>query len=283
MHVSWRPITLLLGTFTLLFNLLGCASTLPPQPPQPPSSIQLATLETDQTVALEEVYGNGNASLCTGVWVSPDLILTAAHCVDGAITRHNKAIIEKNQQKTILPHLLIPPMTQKTLDMTYFTHREEPPAGTEPVNMHHSHIVYYHSAHDLVILRATGFIPLHSFATMPQHFPPVGEKIRAMVHPIGLYWTYLEGTLSAYRPGIARGADDEVKNEGPYLQIEMPVIHGASGGGVFDSNGHLIGIISFVSGEYPGVAFCAHPRSVREALQAEGLIPLAQTITHTVK
>jgi hypothetical protein len=62
----------------------------------------------------------------------------------------------------------------------------------------------------------------------------VGAKVYALGNPRGLELTLSDGLVSALR----RDRDGELK----YVQISVPISHGSSGGGLFDTAGRLVGI-----------------------------------------
>tara|TARA_B100001964_G_C14067553_1_gene524346 strand:- start:5 stop:847 length:843 start_codon:yes stop_codon:yes gene_type:complete len=64
----------------------------------------------------------------------------------------------------------------------------------------------------------------------------IGERVVAIGNPLGLTSTVSEGIISS------------IRNLGPetvVLQTTAPISHGSSGGGLFNSNGELIGITTF--------------------------------------
>ena len=61
----------------------------------------------------------------------------------------------------------------------------------------------------------------------------IGERIYALGSPEGLFNTFTEGLLSGKR----------TQNNQALIQFSAPVTGGASGGGIFDTDGKLIGII----------------------------------------
>jgi hypothetical protein len=65
----------------------------------------------------------------------------------------------------------------------------------------------------------------------------VGQKTYAIGNPEGLELTLSEGIISSLR----RPRDDGL----PIIQTTAPISHGSSGGGLFDSEGRLIGITTF--------------------------------------
>lgn len=62
----------------------------------------------------------------------------------------------------------------------------------------------------------------------------VGQRVYALGNPEGLELTFSEGLFSALR-----GAEDNKR-----MQISATITHGSSGGGLFDDQGHLVGITS---------------------------------------
>ena len=63
----------------------------------------------------------------------------------------------------------------------------------------------------------------------------VGQRVYAIGTPEGFELTLSEGLISGLRE----------TGGGRYIQTTAPISEGSSGGGLFDSNGRLIGIISF--------------------------------------
>ena len=63
----------------------------------------------------------------------------------------------------------------------------------------------------------------------------VGHRVYAIGTPEGFELTLSEGLISGLRES----------DVGRYLQISAPISEGSSGGGLFDDNGRLIGIVSF--------------------------------------
>jgi len=65
----------------------------------------------------------------------------------------------------------------------------------------------------------------------------VGQKVYALGNPQGLEGTFSEGIVSALR-----GPD----GKDPLIQTTAPFTSGSSGGGLFDSEGRLVGITTFI-------------------------------------
>ena len=68
----------------------------------------------------------------------------------------------------------------------------------------------------------------------------MGEKVFAIGNPMGLDWTYTEGVVSSFR-------NKQVgKNEISVIQIQTPLNHGNSGGGLYSEKGILVGINTWI-------------------------------------
>lgn len=78
----------------------------------------------------------------------------------------------------------------------------------------------------------------------------VGENVFAIGNPQGLEQTLSQGIVSALRR-------DGNENSLPYIQTTAPISQGSSGGGLFDSQGRLIGIPSFMSKDGQNLNFAA--------------------------
>jgi serine protease Do len=75
----------------------------------------------------------------------------------------------------------------------------------------------------------------------------VGSRVYAIGNPRGLETTISDGLLS----GIRRSATDELVA----LQVSVPISPGSSGGGLFDAQGRLIGITTFMLRDAQNVNF----------------------------
>ncbi len=75
----------------------------------------------------------------------------------------------------------------------------------------------------------------------------VGQRVYAVGTPEGFVLTFSEGLVSGLRDAAA----------GRYIQTTAPVSEGSSGGGLFDSEGRLIGITAFVFSAGQNLNFAA--------------------------
>lgn len=96
----------------------------------------------------------------------------------------------------------------------------------------------------------------------------VGAEIFAIGNPLGLAWSYSAGTLSAIRHWTTRdGLSVRI------LQTDANIAPGSSGGGLFHSEGHLLGVVSFLRQGHAGGSahFALSVAAIREAFAREGV------------
>ena len=90
----------------------------------------------------------------------------------------------------------------------------------------------------------------------------VGQRVYAVGTPEGFELTFSEGVVSGLREAAG----------GRYIQITAPISDGSSGGGLFDSEGRLIGITAFVFSAGQNLNFAAPADwAVDLAKQASGV------------
>jgi len=91
--------------------------------------------------------------------------------------------------------------------------------------------------HDAAIVRVSGCKLDRAFTS--KHKLRKGDALIVLGHPLGEKWSASAGILSRVTP---RG----------YLQTDAAINFGNSGGGVFDTHGHLVGIVSYLRNPGPG-------------------------------
>lgn len=96
----------------------------------------------------------------------------------------------------------------------------------------------------------------------------VGAEVFAIGNPLGLAWSYSAGTLSAIRHWTTQDGESV-----RILQTDASIAPGSSGGGLFHSDGHLLGVMSFGRQGHAGSAvhFAFSIESVKNALQRDKL------------
>lgn len=246
---------LLAGLFLMALSM-GCGGSQPAVRSPSPTISHMG----QSTVALVVTDEEGDTySYCTGVWVSQTEILTANHCVEAgarmALT-FGMTVEEKEffQDKPVNPVGFV----------IKFNTDAESVLGEEPKETHRGTVTRVDRDNDLGLIKVSSDnVPVHQVAELATQMPGIGERILCVGHPRGLYWTYVEGVVSSYRGNMPDG-DGDVKH-GPFLQVSAPIYFGNSGGGVFDTEGKLLGIASFIA-RAPNVAFYVHRDTINKFL-----------------
>jgi S1-C subfamily serine protease len=194
------------------------------------------------TVALvRKTEDKETRSYCTGVWVSSVDILTAGHCV-GALVEEDSGLS---------------PVGEKVM---YIVESEVTEVQKDPVMFHDGVVSGYDKAYDLGLIRVSGNVPDHNVSEFAEEMPGLGEQVYFVGHPRGMYWSYIVGVVAAYRREVGE------EKHGPFVQVSAPVYFGNSGGGVFDRDGKLFGIASFIT-RSPNTGFYIHRDSIVKFLK----------------
>ena len=291
-----------LGAFLVIFST-GCCSTLPTPKLDGPT---LAKEISSETVALVNDFSidKSHSPFCTGVFVSKNTILTAAHCVKGyADMKHDVSVYEALVAGGIPPRLAmllmrvglenvdpndiddpvvqalvmhaieiaatIPPVQELGLAIPYIVQSEAIDPGVAPTTMHYSSVVAFNTKEDLAVMVVKGEAPNHAIAMLADKTPEVGESVESTGNGMKNYWTYKIGVVSAYRHTMEHDGMKEIS--GPFMQLSMPVIPGDSGSGIFNDRGQLIGIASFIN-PIGMSAYCIHLDTIRGFLIGQHII-----------
>lgn len=198
---------------------------------------RMVPAESDATVALVRRDSDGDVgAYCTGVWVSPTVILTAAHCV------------------------------KESKLLSFITKSVEPDLYAEPRAQFTASVRTTDLLHDLALLDAAPIVP-HGFAVLASLSPAVGDDVTVIGSTIGLTWSVSGGTVQAYRNRLHYLSD----NAGPLMQLQSAAFFGNSGGPVFDMSGHLVGILVEKTGA-PTVALAVHRIVLQKFLTDQGVV-----------
>jgi hypothetical protein len=254
----------------------------------PPERLTPAEQAMDKTVALvhfidkedDEVSPESDepskmVSYCAGVWVSKDVVVTAGHCVEDLgrpppppdFVMQMMIAVLTGQPPPELPDW--DPTGQPVYYSAYGDVKNEH-GGKKFRSYHDARVLSFDKKHDLALVKADGSnadlpIPQHLVAGLAREVH-VGEDLQIVGHPIGQWWTYIKGTVSAIRIAT-EGTDNRILDA---VQVSAPVFFGNSGGGAFNSDGDLVGICSWLK-RAPNMSFFVHRDHVEDLLKHNGI------------
>ena len=241
---------LILWVFAVFFT--GCCVFAKARHPE--ERMTLAEEIKEKTVAF--VYYDTDkdkiATYCAGVWITHEHILTAAHCV-----RARYDVSDTN--KTWNP-------TGKKIE---YSTPEDVEAGDSPTYFHVAYVLGYDYDKDIAVVKIDkDDLPKnqrdHIHALFSKENVHMGDKVHTVGNTLGHWWTYMSGWVSA--PVRYDTAHELYKHDFKSMQINTFVTYGNSGGGCFNENGTLEGIVSFIDPRRQGLGFCIHKDVVKEFL-----------------
>ena len=240
---------LILWVFAVFFT--GCCVFAKARHPE--ERMTLAEEIKERTIAF--VYYDTDkkrlVTYCGGVWVSRAHIVTAAHCIraryDIKDTKKWDGIGKKIEYST----------------------PEDVVEGDAPAFMHDAYVTGYDYDTDLAVIKVDmDDLPKgqrdHVYALFSKDKVHMGDHVHTVGNTLGYFWTYMSGWVSApERYDVAR---ELYQHDFKSMQINTFVTYGNSGGGCFNDNGGLEGIVSFIDPKRMGLGFCIHKDVVKEFL-----------------
>lgn len=177
---------------------------------------------------------------CTAVFVDETALLTAHHCVDGAL--------------------------EMDIPVRVITYKEWLHGDPEDLvgYGHDFSVIDDNPDSDLSLLAPTihGASGPHTWVSVEDEGPTAGENVIILGHPAGIGWTLTSGIVSASARRGWESNDDSLL----FLQTDAAAYYGNSGGPVLDYRDRLVGIISQ---GFPNarITMAVHVRKIRAFLE----------------
>ncbi len=222
--------------FVLGLFLGACVTARPPATSSSDHRAEASALE-GRTVALVNVDDDGEArAYCSGVWVGTNTIVTAHHCMG-----------EEDVVGTELLYLVH--------DDVFSPHSTSERRTMRP---RAARLAAIDDAHDLALLESTEGPQGHPMARLHEGAIQQGSFAQAMGHSLGLWYSYSTGVVAAVREKDFGDGTLMV-----WVQATTPISPGNSGGGLFDSDGYLIGICHAMFTKGQSLNLFVHSQYVR--------------------
>ncbi len=218
---------------------LGACTTAHPRAQAPSTTFshvaEAAGLVSKSVALVRHTDGTAQA-YCSGVWVSPSVILTANHCV----------------------------ADDELFETVFYVVKED--VDFEPIKSRSAALVARDAEHDLALLRAKS-APSHEVSALSVEALLPGLFVQTMGQPLGFWWSYSSGEIAAVR--VTTPATDSP--DFLFVQATVPISPGNSGGALFDEYGMIVGIChgSYNRGQH--VNFFIHPIYIDALLRANGI------------
>lgn len=203
---------------------------------------------------------------CTGTWLTKDTFLTAGHCVEELGKPFDQAVLEHMIPRSNWKAVGIEdwsPVGQSTL---YSARGDVRDTETGLFTSTHVGIVLaYDGDHDLALVQAAknSTVPEHDVATVAKS-ARIGEEVHIVGHTVGLWWSYTHGYVAQIRPQMSNVSEHKMNT----LQVSAPVYFGNSGGGAFNNDGELVGVMSWIR-KGPNLGFFVRYDEVERLLSHE--------------
>lgn len=229
----------------------------------------------DVVPADENTKGAWLAPYCSGVWINRDTFVTAGHCVESAGKPEEQQLIETMLEKMRVPReqwraFGIEPWNPVGQAMYYSARVDIKDTETRKFRgCHTGKVLAYDLDHDLALVRAlhnsADELPDHDVAILARS-ARVGEEVHIVGHTIGLWWSYTHGYVAQNRLNFP----NYYKKPMNTLQVSAPVYYGNSGGGAFNADGELVGVMSWIR-TGPDLGFFVRYDEVEYMLRHEGI------------
>lgn len=222
--------------------------------------------DNDEVVEADSPKAKSVRPFCAAVWITEDTMLTAEHCVE-SIGRPS-SVFEPSFIQRLMGIIKVenPAWNPTGQRVSYCVFGENPGKQCVP---HAGVIVADDHPHELALIRHLPGepVPKHLVADIAGSVS-VGEKAQIVGHPSGMWWSYTMGYVSQVRRNMPNADENPMDS----IQVSAPVWYGNSGGGVFNADGELMGICSWIKlGNVPSMSFFVHRDEIARFLGHSGV------------
>lgn len=232
----------------------GCCTSMKTMAaPKSAEEINVETIAAveDATVALVSGEAGERVAYCAGVWMEDKKIVTAGHCVE--VAGRNVADTPSWEEYN--------PVGDVVMFLNHSdAHDEEIPQDKAWIGI----VEQFDDKLDLATIKPLGETSRHRIAQIIDEPIMMGQLLHIIGHTVGITWSYSRGYVANSRK--VEGPSAVIVNT---IQASAPVWMGNSGGGAFDSEGHLVGICSWINTRAPNIAFFIHHDEVLKFLRTK--------------
>ena len=142
-------------------------------------------------------------------------------------------------------------------------------ATTHPVK-----VIYVNKKYDLALLGYDNNVVQIPAVGINYNAPiNIGDKVHAIGHPLGEYWTYTQGIISQVRTNykicLYEQCNDDDLLKADVIQTQTPINPGNSGGPLINQNSELVGINTFSRVDSKSLNFAVSISSINKFLNGE--------------
>lgn len=239
-----------------LLALSGCAASNKSLSFPNQSNIDASVKRTIIILDKHEDGNNDFDPICAGVFIGPNKILTAYHCIV-------PATLTPDQYKLLNGLASEGLINMEGRALQYASFKDYKPSAAEDKQISGAHkavVIKADYLNDLALLVSDE--QTDSWAEISPKEPYIGMPVFAVGHPVGMLYTFTYGTISSF----PRNIEFFDKNVSNILQASALIWFGNSGGSMFDEDGRVMGIASRIVAKVPHLGLFISNKQINKFL-----------------